>query len=81
MPVTQSPVTLRVGSRDSKLALAQTELIIGELKKAHPQLTIELSTMKTIGDKRQDVAMSKIGDKGLFTKELETGLSENTIDV
>ncbi|KAJ2501048.1 hypothetical protein GGH96_002269 [Coemansia sp. RSA 1972] len=81
MPVTQSSVTLRVGSRDSKLALAQTELIIGELKKAHPQLTIELSTMKTIGDKKQDVAMNKIGDKGLFTKELETALSENTIDV
>ncbi|KAJ2367220.1 hypothetical protein H4S02_003808 [Coemansia sp. RSA 2611] len=80
MPV-ESSVTLRVGSRDSKLALAQTEIVIAQLKQAHPQLTIRLETMKTIGDKMQDTALSKIGDKGLFTKELESALAGNMIDV
>ncbi|KAJ2825135.1 hypothetical protein IWW50_002987 [Coemansia erecta] len=89
MPVTQptthsaqaATTTLRVGSRGSKLALMQSNHIISELKKAHPQLTVELQTIKTVGDKIQDVAMSKIGDKGLFTSELESALASNTIDV
>ncbi|KAJ2849377.1 porphobilinogen deaminase [Coemansia brasiliensis] len=51
------------------------------LKQAYPQLDIQIETMKTIGDKIQDKAMDKIGDKGLFTKELETALADNMIDL
>ncbi|KAJ2079942.1 hypothetical protein H4R24_003438 [Coemansia sp. RSA 988] len=72
---------LRVGSRDSKLALIQTQLVIDKLQQMYPKLTIKLETMKTIGDKIQDVAMNKIGDKGLFTKELEMALAGNAVDL
>ncbi|ORX71867.1 hydroxymethylbilane synthase [Linderina pennispora] len=82
MPTTTDiqPV-LRVGSRDSKLALVQTEHVIDLIKASHAGVTTELETMKTIGDKILDVAMNKIGDKGLFTKELELALDAKAIDV
>ncbi|KAJ1950658.1 hypothetical protein EC988_004306 [Linderina pennispora] len=82
MPTTTDiqPV-LRVGSRDSKLALVQTEHVIDLIKTSHACVTTELETMKTIGDKILDVAMNKIGDKGLFTKELELALDAKAIDV
>ncbi|KAJ2422767.1 hypothetical protein GGF41_003387 [Coemansia sp. RSA 2531] len=85
MPVntTPSPTAelLRVGSRDSKLALIQTELVVAAIRQAHPALRVEIETMKTIGDKIQDVALSKFGDKGLFTKELEVALEAGLIDL
>ncbi|KAJ1661377.1 hypothetical protein GGF38_003675 [Coemansia sp. RSA 25] len=83
MPVNSpSPAeVLRVGSRDSKLALIQTELVVAAIRQAHPALRVEIETMKTIGDKIQDVALSKFGDKGLFTKELEVALEEGHIDL
>ncbi|KAJ2744831.1 hypothetical protein GGI20_002640 [Coemansia sp. BCRC 34301] len=82
MPVnSSSQQVLRVGSRDSKLALIQTELVVSAIRQAHPGLRVEISTMKTIGDKIQDVALSKFGDKGLFTKELEVALESGLIDL
>ncbi|KAJ2702227.1 porphobilinogen deaminase [Coemansia sp. IMI 203386] len=72
---------LRIGTRDSKLALVQTEHVIAKIQAAYPGLTIKTETMKTIGDKIQDIAMSKFGDKGLFTKELESALAANMVDV
>ncbi|KAJ1882110.1 hypothetical protein H4R99_000831 [Coemansia sp. RSA 1722] len=72
---------LRIGTRDSKLALVQTEHVIAKIQAAYPGLTIKTETMKTIGDKIQDIAMSKFGDKGLFTKELESALATNMVDV
>ncbi|KAJ2004458.1 porphobilinogen deaminase [Coemansia thaxteri] len=72
---------LRVGSRDSKLALVQTNQVVAAIQRAHPTLSVTVETMKTIGDKIQDVALSKFGDKGLFTKELEVALEEGLIDL
>ncbi|KAJ2879758.1 porphobilinogen deaminase [Coemansia asiatica] len=72
---------LRVGTRDSKLALIQTDFVVSLIKATYPELLIQTETMKTIGDKIQDVAMSKFGEKGLFTKELESALEANMIDV
>ncbi|KAJ2806799.1 hypothetical protein H4R21_000727 [Coemansia helicoidea] len=72
---------VRVGSRGSKLALTQSRMVVGQLTAAHAGLETELETVKTMGDKIQDVAMSKIGDKGLFTKELETALAGGAVDV
>ena len=62
---------LRIASRRSQLAMVQTKWVKQELEKAHPNLAISIEAMATQGDKILDVALAKIGDKGLFTKELE----------
>jgi len=72
--------TVRIGSRKSQLALVQTHWVQAELSKAFPDITFEVSTMETQGDKILDVALSKIGDKGLFTQELEDDMLSGDID-
>jgi hydroxymethylbilane synthase len=76
-----NPNNLIIGTRGSQLALYQAYRVKDELQALHPQLNIEIKIIKTKGDKILDVALSKIGDKGLFTKELETELLEGSIDV
>lgn len=78
--VTSPPRTIRIGSRKSQLALVQTYWVQEQLQKHFPDRTFEVQTMSTHGDKILDVALSKIGDKGLFTKELELGMLNNEID-
>lgn len=73
--------SLRLGTRGSKLALWQSEHVAGKLRQSHPDLKVELQIIKTTGDKILDVALSKIGDKGLFTKEIEKELLEGRIDL
>ena len=73
--------TITIGTRGSKLALWQAETVKSELEKAHPHLNVQLKIIKTKGDKILDVALSKIGDKGLFTKEIEQALYDNEIDL
>lgn len=63
------------------MALWQAGLVADQLKTAWPELSIETKIIKTTGDKILDVALSRIGDKGLFTKEIENGLLEGTIDI
>lgn len=70
-----------IGTRGSELALWQANFIKNELEKANKNLEVELKIIKTKGDKILDVALSKIGDKGLFTKELEQQLLEKKIDL
>ena len=72
--------TVRIGSRKSQLALVQTHWVQAELSKAFPDINFEVSTMETQGDKILDVALSKIGDKGLFTQELEDDMVSGKID-
>jgi hydroxymethylbilane synthase len=72
--------TIRIGSRKSQLALVQTYWVKEELEKAFPEITFEVKTMSTQGDNILDVALAKIGDKGLFTKELETGMLNHEVD-
>ncbi|MFK8185869.1 MAG: hydroxymethylbilane synthase [Phormidesmis sp.] len=72
--------TVRIGSRKSQLALVQTHWVQAELSKAFPDITFEVSTMETQGDKILNVALSKIGDKGLFTQELEDDMISGKID-
>jgi len=69
-----------IGSRQSQLALIQTNIVKDALEQAHPDCTFEIKSMATKGDKVLDVALSKIGDKGVFTHELETGILEGSID-
>lgn len=70
-----------VGSRDSALALWQTEWVVNRLRELHPGRKFRIVTMKTRGDKILDVALAKIGDKGLFTKELELAMLRGEIDL
>ncbi|MHC1738900.1 MAG: hydroxymethylbilane synthase [Ignavibacteriaceae bacterium] len=72
---------LTIGTRGSALALWQAEHIKNLLLKKSNKIKVEIKIIKTSGDKILDVALSKIGDKGLFTKELEKELLENTIDI
>ena len=81
MAPTAAPTrTIRIGSRKSQLALVQTHWVRDELQKQFPDLTFEVQTMDTQGDKVLDVSLSKIGDKGLFTQELEDGMLQGDID-
>lgn len=70
----------KVGSRKSQLALIQTNTIIDALKAKKPDCTFEVVTMSTTGDKILDSALSKIGAKDLFTKELELALERKDVD-
>ncbi|MCA1904219.1 MAG: hydroxymethylbilane synthase [Cyanobacteria bacterium KgW148] len=72
--------TIKIGSRKSLLALVQSEWVQAELSQAHPDFTFPIETMSTQGDKILDVALAKIGDKGLFTKELEEAMLAGVID-
>lgn len=72
---------IRVGSRDSKLAVAQTRLVLDEIEKNNPNISFELVTMKTTGDKILDRNLDQIGGKGLFVKELDRALIEGDVDI
>ena len=72
---------VRIGTRKSNLAMVQTHWVRDELQKQFPDHQFEIEAMSTQGDKILDVALSKIGDKGLFTKELELGLLNQEVDL
>lgn len=59
---------IRVGSRESKLAVIQSELVIEAMRACDPSIQIELVTMKTTGDKILDRTLDKVGGKGLFVR-------------
>jgi len=70
-----------IGSRKSQLALVQTYEVKALLEKHYPQFTFTLETMTTTGDNVLDRALSMIGTKSLFTKELEVALIERQVDL
>ena len=70
---------LRIGSRGSQLALWQAHHI-SDLLRAQGH-TVELEIIKTTGDKITEVALSQVGTKGMFTKEIEDALLENRVDL
>jgi len=72
---------LIIGSRGSDLALWQANFIKYQLNKLQKELKIEIKIIKTTGDKIIDSALSEIGDKGLFTKEIEKELLDKEIDM
>jgi hydroxymethylbilane synthase len=71
---------LRVGSRGSELALTQTRRVIAGLQKKEPALRVEIEIIRTKGDIIKDVPLTRVGDRGLFIKEIETALLEKRID-
>ena len=72
---------LRVGSRESRLAVIQSELLMETVRAAHPEIELELVTMKTTGDKILDRTLDKVGGKGLFVKELDAALQDGRVDI
>ena len=72
---------LKIASRRSKLAMIQTLWVKEQLEKNIPELEVSIEAMATQGDKILDVALAKIGDKGLFTKELEAQMLIGHADI
>ena len=70
----------RIGSRESVLAVAQARLLIDHIRENCPDITPELVTMKTTGDRILDRTLDTVGGKGLFVKELEQALLDRRID-
>lgn len=70
-----------VGTRGSRLAIAQCELVIEQLQKAYPQHTYHMKIIQTTGDKNQQQALYQMNDKGVFVKELEQALYNHEIDI
>jgi hydroxymethylbilane synthase len=73
--------TIRVGTRESALAMAQTKLVIAGIQKKFPGLEFELVGMTTTGDLVLEKTLDPIGGKGLFVKEIELALLRGTIDI
>ena len=73
--------TVKIGSRDSALAMWQTKHVISELETVTSEYTFEIVPLQTKGDKILDVSLAKVGDKGLFTKELEAAMLDKTTDL
>lgn len=73
--------SIKIGTRGSKLALYQAEQVKKGIENLFPETSVELVIIKTKGDEVLDVALSKIGDKGLFTQELENELMSGGIDM
>lgn len=72
---------IKIGSRESKLAVEQANIVIRQLKSQYKNIEIELLTMKTTGDIILDKTLDKIGGKGLFIKELDKALINNKTDI
>jgi hydroxymethylbilane synthase len=74
-------VHIKIGTRGSKLALAQTNSVIEALKKVAPEIEAEICVIRTSGDIMQDVSLAQIGGQGVFVKEIEEALLARSIDL
>ncbi|WP_283124387.1 hydroxymethylbilane synthase [Angelakisella massiliensis] len=72
---------IRLGSRDSRLAVIQTQLVMDKLHQLYPEMELELVTMKTTGDLILDRTLDKIGGKGQFVRELDAALLDGRVDL
>ncbi|MGE5554016.1 MAG: hydroxymethylbilane synthase [Betaproteobacteria bacterium] len=77
----EQPIEVKVGTRESRLALWQTEWVVGELSKAYPEREFAYVWIKTKGDKILDSPLARIGDRGLFVKEIEEALLAREVDL
>ena len=73
--------TLTVGTRGSRLALRQTELVVQALRTHHPELQFQVREVRTEGDRRAQDSLSNIGGQGVFVKELEATLLRREVDL
>ena len=70
-----------IGTRGSKLALWQANLVRDAIAEKYPNLSVRNEIIKTTGDKILESALSEMGGKGIFVKEIENALIENVIDI
>lgn len=73
--------TIKIGTRESKLAVIQAEMVADDIRENCTDITPELVTMKTTGDKILNKTLDKIGGKGLFVKELDAALLDGRSDI
>jgi hydroxymethylbilane synthase len=71
---------LTVGTRASRLALRQTEIIADALRERHPEIEIDVREIRTEGDRRASESLAAIGGEGVFVKEIEAALLRHEID-
>ena len=76
-----SPKLIRIASRESRLAMVQSEWVAAKLRTLYPSAIVEIIGMTTKGDQILDKPLAQIGGKGLFIKELETALEEGRADI
>jgi hydroxymethylbilane synthase len=79
--MTKTANTLRIATRESRLALWQAQHVAAQLRAAHPGLNVELVPMTTQGDRVLDRSLAEVGGKGLFIKELERALEAGRADI
>ncbi|KAM6486425.1 porphobilinogen deaminase [Trichoderma sp. SZMC 28011] len=77
----QGPTTIRVGTRNSPLALAQADIVVAALQSVLPAYSFPISGMTTTGDRDQNTALYNFGGKGLWTTQLEDRLEANELDI
>jgi len=75
------PSVIRIASRQSPLAIWQSNYVKLRLQQIYPDMKVEIIGLKTRGDKILDVTLSKVGGKGLFVKELEHALLNGIADI
>src|SRR5690606_31596199 len=80
-PAQAAPAKLIIASRESRLAMWQAEHVRARLAALYPQCSVEILGMTTRGDQILDRALSKVGGKGLFVKELEVAMAEGRADL
>jgi hydroxymethylbilane synthase len=80
-PTRNIPAKLVIASRESRLAMWQAEHVQARLRTLYPECQVEILGMTTRGDQILDRALSKVGGKGLFVKELETAMAEGRADL
>ena len=71
---------IKIGSRESKLAVIQSRMVMDAIARTVPEAELELVTMKTTGDRILDKTLDQIGGKGLFVKELDQALRDGRAD-
>lgn len=79
--MTQTPPKVRIATRESRLAMIQTEMVRDALRARHAGLQVEIVGMTTKGDRVLDRPLAQVGGKGLFVKELEVAMDEGRADV
>ena len=75
------PETVRIATRESRLAMVQTEMVAAALRAQYPGIAVEIVGMTTKGDRILDRPLSQVGGKGLFVKELEVAMEEGRADI
>ena len=75
------PERIRIATRESRLAMRQTEMVAAALAQRHPALAVEIVGMTTRGDQILDRPLAQVGGKGLFVKELEVALDQGRADI